>query len=428
MRPRRLCRERRWPPRHALPRVRQNRQRRNPDWRLAVGFAPAGRVGATGQDRAAHRGPISPIGLARPVGQHPGLAVRWQHHRQGGCGHPVHRVGVSGQVRQRACSCAGGACACRASVPWRWCCWAWAGACATGGRLTRRCCRAGRWRCCTLRCSWRSAFTACWRWGRCLRPWWWWPHWPQRWRCCKTRGRLAVIGALGGFATPLLVSTGSGNHVALFSYYLVLDLGIAAVAWHKTWRPLNLIGFVGTFVVGAAWGVTRYTDPHYLSSQGFLIAFFLLFNAILLMPARRLQATEGGGSQRTDGWVNGSLLFGLPAITFALQHGMLRNTEYGTALSALALAAFYVLMAGVDAQARQPGRYLRCQPGPGHRVSHARDPVCARCSQHCRRLGTGRRGHGVVGLSPGARAASLLRLRAVVVEWRGHAMGLRTPR
>ena len=29
---------------------------------------------------------------------------------------------------------------------------------------------------------------------------------------------LAVIRALGGFATPLLVSTGSGNHIALFSY------------------------------------------------------------------------------------------------------------------------------------------------------------------------------------------------------------------
>ncbi len=33
---------------------------------------------------------------------------------------------------------------------------------------------------------------------------------------------LAVIGALGGFATPLLLSSGSGDHVALFSYYLVL--------------------------------------------------------------------------------------------------------------------------------------------------------------------------------------------------------------
>ena len=41
---------------------------------------------------------------------------------------------------------------------------------------------------------------------------------------------------MGGFAAPLLVSTGSGNHVALFGYYLVLDLGIAAVAWYRTWR------------------------------------------------------------------------------------------------------------------------------------------------------------------------------------------------
>ena len=158
---------------------------------------------------------------------------------------------------------------------------------------------------------------------------------------------LAVIGALGGFATPLLVSSGSGNQVALFAYYLVLDLGIAAVAWHKTWRSLNLIGFVATFVVGAAWGVMRYSDAHYPSSQAFLIAYFLLFNAILLMPARRLSDDDAAHPQRADGWVNGSLLFGLPAITFALQHGLVRHTDYGTAISALVLAGFYVLMARV---------------------------------------------------------------------------------
>ena len=163
---------------------------------------------------------------------------------------------------------------------------------------------------------------------------------------------LAVIGALGGFATPLLVSSGGGNQVALFAYYLVLDLGIAAVAWHKTWRSLNLIGFVFTFVVGAAWGVMRYQDEHYLSSQAFLIAYFLLFNAILLMPARRLPADDAATPGRADAWVNGSLLFGLPTITFALQHGLVRHTAYGTALSALVLAAFYVLMA----------RWMRSRP------------------------------------------------------------------
>ncbi|MBL8342242.1 MAG: DUF2339 domain-containing protein [Rubrivivax sp.] len=158
---------------------------------------------------------------------------------------------------------------------------------------------------------------------------------------------LAVIGALGGFATPLLVSTGGGNYIALFGYYLVLDLGIAAVAWFKTWRALNLIGFAATFGVGALWGLFDYRPQHYGPSQAFLIVFFVVFNAILLLPARR--QGSGGAAAATPGrsaqWVNGSLLFGLPTITFALQLGMVRHWPFGSALAALGLAAFYVALA-----------------------------------------------------------------------------------
>ncbi|NJO13602.1 MAG: DUF2339 domain-containing protein, partial [Gammaproteobacteria bacterium] len=167
---------------------------------------------------------------------------------------------------------------------------------------------------------------------------------------------LAVIGALGGFATPLLVSTGSGNHVALFSYYFVLDLGIALVAWHRTWRSLNLIGFLGTFVVGSAWGVLKYVPENYATSQGFLIAFFLLFTAIMLMPLRRDAATREAPLP-SDAWVQGALLFGLPTITFVLQHGLVRHTEYGSAISALVLALFYIGLA----------TWLRARP---HRAVH----------------------------------------------------------
>ncbi|HEX2539614.1 MAG TPA: DUF2339 domain-containing protein [Caldimonas sp.] len=157
---------------------------------------------------------------------------------------------------------------------------------------------------------------------------------------------LAVIGALGGFATPLLVSTGSDNHVALFTYYLVLDAGIAAVAWFKTWRSLNLLGFAATFIVATAWGVLRYRPESFASSQAFLIAFFLLFVLILVLPARRAAATgDPAAPRRSDAWVNSSLLFGLPTIVFALQYGLVRETEFGTALSALAFGGFYVLLA-----------------------------------------------------------------------------------
>lgn len=154
---------------------------------------------------------------------------------------------------------------------------------------------------------------------------------------------LAVIGALGGFATPLLISTGGGNQVALFSYYLVLDLGIALVAWFRTWRVLNLVGFAFTFLVGSAWGVFSYTPADYASSQTFLLVYFVLFIAILLMPVRR--AHDEGPPKGSDRWVNGSLLFGLPTITFALQYGLVHDTDYGTALAALGFAAFYVVLA-----------------------------------------------------------------------------------
>jgi uncharacterized membrane protein len=44
---------------------------------------------------------------------------------------------------------------------------------------------------------------------------------------------LAVLGTLGGFLAPVLTSSDSGNHVALFSYYAVLDLAILGVAWFR---------------------------------------------------------------------------------------------------------------------------------------------------------------------------------------------------
>ena len=156
---------------------------------------------------------------------------------------------------------------------------------------------------------------------------------------------LAVVGALGGFAAPLLVSTGGGEPAALFAYYLVLDLGIAAVAWHRHWRELNLIGFVATFGVAGAWGASKYEPDRYAMSQSFLIAYFIVFVVIGLLPARRALAPDPAAAPRREAWVQGSLLFGLPTVVFALQYGLVRDSAWGAAFSALALGAFYVALA-----------------------------------------------------------------------------------
>ena len=148
---------------------------------------------------------------------------------------------------------------------------------------------------------------------------------------------LAVMGTAGGFLAPILVSTGSGNYVALFTYYAILNLGVFAVAWFRTWRVLNVLGFVFTFSITALWRASSYQDANLFSADAFLILFFLMYVAVSVLNCVR-QAPN------LKGYVSGSLVFGLPIVAFTLHATMIARIEYGLAWSALALGAFYLLL------------------------------------------------------------------------------------
>ena len=166
---------------------------------------------------------------------------------------------------------------------------------------------------------------------------------------------LAIVAALEGFAAPVLASTGENRPMALFTYLLVLDVGIFLVAWFKAWRVLNVIGFVGTFTLTAGWAQRNYTADQYGLVQPFLIVFFLLFTVIGLLFARRTLAeaaadetlplaTRAADTLRRVGRVDSALVFGVPMVAFGLQYLLMRPWEFGAAFSALALSAFYLLL------------------------------------------------------------------------------------
>lgn len=149
---------------------------------------------------------------------------------------------------------------------------------------------------------------------------------------------LAVLGILAGFMAPLWLSTGSGNHVGLFSYYAVLNAGIFAIAWFRPWRALNLLGFAFTFGIGTFWGVLQYVPDKFSSTEPFLLLFFAFYLLIPLLYARRQPAG------RRD-LVDGSLVFGTPLVAFSMQAGMLHEQPMTLALCALGLAAIYAVLA-----------------------------------------------------------------------------------
>ncbi|WP_460457940.1 DUF2339 domain-containing protein [Arenimonas alkanexedens] len=148
---------------------------------------------------------------------------------------------------------------------------------------------------------------------------------------------LAVLGFIGGYLAPVLLSTGSGNHVALFSYYAVLNAAVFAIAWKRPWRALNLVGFAFTFVIGGIWGANYYVPDKFGTVEPFLILFFLFYVSIPVLYAL-------AGRQK-NGPVDGTLLFGTPLLAFPMQVGLLGDDRFGLAASAVFVAAVFAGLA-----------------------------------------------------------------------------------
>ncbi|MCL2830952.1 MAG: DUF2339 domain-containing protein [Betaproteobacteria bacterium] len=149
---------------------------------------------------------------------------------------------------------------------------------------------------------------------------------------------LAVMGMAGGFAAPVLISTGSGNHIMLFSYLALLNASVFGIAWFRAWRALNLLGFVFTLGVGSMWGLKYYHPAHLFSVECFLILFFLFYVAVALLYAVRREL-------ELKRYVDGTLLFGAPIAFSLLQSQLVDKIEFGMTWSMVALGALYLLLA-----------------------------------------------------------------------------------
>lgn len=146
---------------------------------------------------------------------------------------------------------------------------------------------------------------------------------------------LAWLGFAGGFLAPLLASGDGGDPAALFGLYALLDLAILAVAWHKRWRALNLLGFGFSLGMGGLWIAFAYRPALFWSVEPFLVLFFLLFVAVAVLHALRQPP-------RLRGLIDATLVFGTPALAFGAQVAVVRHLEHGIALSAAVMGAFYL--------------------------------------------------------------------------------------
>ena len=94
---------------------------------------------------------------------------------------------------------------------------------------------------------------------------------------------IALLGLVGGFATPALLSTGEDKPLGLFGYLMLLDFGLAWVAIQRRWSIL--LAACVAFTALYQWGwVVKFLD-HRPAELPIGVAFFLLFGVILSVAA-----------------------------------------------------------------------------------------------------------------------------------------------
>lgn len=150
---------------------------------------------------------------------------------------------------------------------------------------------------------------------------------------------LAALALVGGFVTPILLSTHQNREVQLFAYVAVLDIATLALLSLKPWRRLLAGAYAGTQILFWAWYFSFYRAELLGTTVAFASVFFVIF---LVAPLIAHLPDDGSATSRT-------LVF-IPlinaAVFFLTLYGLLEDKHHELlAWIAVALAAIYLLLA-----------------------------------------------------------------------------------
>ncbi len=156
---------------------------------------------------------------------------------------------------------------------------------------------------------------------------------------------LAAFSLIGGFTTPVLLSTGQNRELELFSYLALLDLAALALVILKPWRRLLLLSFLGTLGLYLAWYSEFYNRSELRLTLGFATLFFAIF---AIAPLVGRASTDSGVFSTVPHFI----AFLNAGVYFLEVYDMLESVDKtATAWFALALAAVYIFLSR-QAQAR----------------------------------------------------------------------------
>jgi len=150
---------------------------------------------------------------------------------------------------------------------------------------------------------------------------------------------LAAFALVGGFSTPVLLSTGENREVALFTYVAILDLATLVLVAFRPWRRLLVMSYVGTLILYLGWYWTFYNGGPLELTLAYASLFFAIF---AIAPLITLQPD---GEHPILAAIPAVLAFVNAGVYFLEAYAMIQEvSKVNMAWFALALAAVYIFL------------------------------------------------------------------------------------
>ena len=94
---------------------------------------------------------------------------------------------------------------------------------------------------------------------------------------------VAVLGVVGGYMTPMMINSGSGNLPGLYAYMLILGICVLGIAKYRDWKLLNALAFLFTYSLFLVSLDQKYTSADFAMAITFLSLFFMLFSFVPIL-------------------------------------------------------------------------------------------------------------------------------------------------
>jgi uncharacterized membrane protein len=158
---------------------------------------------------------------------------------------------------------------------------------------------------------------------------------------------IAMLSLIGGYLTPVVLATGQNLPTPLFTYVLILSAGAVACAYWRKWSPVNVLVFLGTYLLYTGWferfyrpAMGREGPPEQLGVALFWLAVFFLVYLVLPLLHTLVRRVKSGTQDMVLVLANAAVVF------YYLWTILNHDYQSALALCSVGMGAAHLALAG----------------------------------------------------------------------------------